>query len=100
MGFPVDIAAFRANHPEFGTSDEVSDVLVQQALDKAETQIDAGVWTTEAQEGQELTAAHILAIGPFGQDAKLVNEDGATVYSVRLEVLQKLVGRSATLVLD
>ena len=100
MAFPVTLATFRANRPEFGTSAEVSDVLVQQALDKAAGQIDSGVWSTEAGEGHELLASHLLAISPFGQDAKLVNKDGSTVYSIRHEVLQKLVGRSATMVLD
>lgn len=83
--FPLPIGAiqnpasgsFRALFPEFNTA---PDQLVQSRLDQAALRIDPAVWGSRAGEGQAYLAAHLLALAPGGQFARLVSKEGKTTY--------------------
>ncbi|MCK6585954.1 MAG: DUF4054 domain-containing protein [Polyangiaceae bacterium] len=73
----LDRATFRARFPEFNTAD---DAYVDAKLAEALLQIDASVWGTKADLGQGYLAAHLLAVSPFGQQARLSSKEGETTY--------------------
>jgi hypothetical protein len=77
-------AAFKARYPEFNPA---SDAVVTAALADAVPYIDPGLFSTDTDQAVGLKAAHILAISPFGQNARLVAEDGSTTYAKALEPL-------------
>lgn len=81
----VTVDSFLASYPEFRSAERD---LLQAKLDAAEPQVDSEVWGDKTDQGVELTAAHLLAISPFGQNARLVAKDGSTTYSKRLREMQ------------
>jgi hypothetical protein len=99
MAFPLDIATFRSRFSAFA-GQTPSDALVQAKLDEAEEQIDATVWGTKAEDGHANLTAHLLALEPFGTDARLVAKDGSTVWGTRHEELAKIVGGAYRVVLE
>lgn len=91
---------FRLQFPEFGTN--VSDPMIVQYLASAALELSPCVWgnygtvgnpMTPADQGHLYLAAHKLATGPFGQNAKLVNsrKDGfaRTAYGQEFERLMR-----------
>jgi hypothetical protein len=92
LAFPVPIGAvqnpaagsWRSLFPEFNTA---PDVLVQSRLDQAALQIDPNIWGQRAGEGQAYLAAHLLAIAPGGQMARLVSKDGSTTYKTYYDLM-------------
>lgn len=84
----MDITAFLIRFPEFG---EVDHPLLQAKLDEASREIDAGVWLTRADDGQGYLAAHLLAMSPMGNAAKLVAKDGSTTYETHYKRLVRVV---------
>lgn len=83
--FPIPIGTiqnpaagtWRSLFPEFNTA---PDILVQSRLDQAEIRIDPAVWGVRAGEGQAYLAAHLLALAPGGQFARMVSDKGKTTY--------------------
>jgi hypothetical protein len=69
----VTFDTFVASFPEFRPA---TPALVDAQIAKAVAQIDASVWGAKADLGVELLTAHLLAISPFGQQARLVSKDG------------------------
>lgn len=96
LAFPVPIGTvqnpttgtWRSLFPEFNTA---PDQLVQSRLDQAELQIDPAVWGDRAGEGQAYLAAHLLALAPGGQFARLVSKTGETTYGTRYRDLIPMV---------
>lgn len=80
------LADFRENFPEM---DKATDALVQAKLDQAIRRLDASVWGDTLADGQLYLAAHLVAISPFGRNAKLVAKDGSTIYGEIYERLAK-----------
>lgn len=85
----VTQAAFLASYPEFNPA---STELLAAKLAAAELQVDADVWGGKADLAVMLTAAHLLAISPFGQRARLVSDAGKTTYEGELSRMKKTVG--------
>lgn len=87
LAFPIPIGAtppaapasgtWRSLFPEFNTA---PDQLVQSRLDQAALTIDVAVWGDRAGEGQAYLAAHLLALAPGGQFARMVSKTGETTY--------------------
>lgn len=98
MTFPLDVATFRSRFPAFA-GQTPSDAVVQAKLDEAAEQIDETVWGTRAEAGHGNLTAHLLALEPFGQDARMVAKDGSTVWGTRHEELAKIVGGAYRVVL-
>jgi hypothetical protein len=82
----LELAAFLVLFPEFG---EVDDSLVEGKLAEALRSIDADVWGDFADDGQGYLAAHLLALSPMGNAAKLVDgKKNTTTYEGHLRRLQ------------
>lgn len=77
LPFPIDIDTWRGLFPEFSTAPTP---LVQSRLDQAAVRIDTAVWGSRAGEGQAFLAAHLLALSPGGQFARLQSEKGKSTY--------------------
>jgi hypothetical protein len=90
LAFPIPIGtvqnpaagSWRSLFPEFNTA---PDILVQSRLDQAAVRIDTAIWGQRAGEGQAYLAAHLLAIAPGGQFARLVATDGNTTYKTQYD---------------
>lgn len=83
----VTVSSFKARFPEFNNTD--SD-LVQSALDEALLQVNATVFDSKRDLGIQYLAAHILAVSPFGEPARLSDDSQSTIYYRRF---QKLVNQ-------
>jgi len=77
----VNLAAFRARYPEFGTGAAgtgASDALVTAALADAADTMDAAVWGTRYDQGHGLLTAHILSLAPNAARGARVQIPGQT----------------------
>lgn len=84
----MDLSTFRVAFPEFQTA---VDPLVQSRLDQAGKRMDPGVWADRYEEGHGLLTAHLLALSPYGQMARMVAKDGSTTYGKQFDDLTKIV---------
>ena len=73
----VDFTSFVADFPEF---EPAGRQLVESKLADARLRVDAAVWEAKTDLGVKYLAAHLLALSPFGQQARLVAKDGSTTY--------------------
>lgn len=86
----LDLAAFRARHPEF---QNVDSTLLQTKLDDAAKRLSPAVFGDRFDEAHAWCAAHLAASAPWGSAARLQGTtDGSTVYSAALERLMREVG--------
>jgi hypothetical protein len=81
----LNLATFRARFPEFADAD---DALVQEKLDEAARRTPAGEWTTVENDAHAYLAAHLLALSPFGRDARLSEKDGSSTYGTVRETME------------
>lgn len=81
-------ATFVIQFPEFGAVDPA---LVQAHLEAAALEIDLDVWGSKASQGQAYLAAHKMALSPFGNNAKLSQNNGLTTYAIHYERLMRQV---------
>jgi hypothetical protein len=65
----------------------VADALVQCALDESARRTDPRVFGARADDAVGLLAAHLLAVSPFGQQARLKSDAGNTTYNREWERL-------------
>lgn len=73
----LDLAQFRVRFPEF---DKVNDPMVNAALTRAALDINVEIWGTKQDTGHGLRAAHLLAISPMGQMARMSSKEGDSTY--------------------
>lgn len=92
---PVDLLTFKASHPEFS---EVDDELISAKIAEAELEVDPDVWRNKADVGVMLTAAHKLAISPYGQQARQTNDNGDTTYMKELRRVLRQVAHGYRLI--
>lgn len=83
---PLTLANFRIRYPEF---EGASDTLVNSALDDAMKEVSEQAFGTASQQAGFVYAAMVLAISPFGQQARLSAKDGESTYSVRWTKLSR-----------
>ena len=82
------VPAFKGEFPEFA---ETGDPIVAAALVRAEQRVDPSVWGEKADQGVAYLAAHLLAIAPYGQNARLAAATGTTLYNEEFRRLQREV---------
>ncbi len=82
----MDLPGFRAKYPEYSTA---PDDLVTLFLTDASEQLDVSVWGTYLDKGHGLLTAHLLAMAPNGQFARLDAEKGETTYGVTYKDLRQ-----------
>lgn len=95
-----DAASFKARYVEF---DSASDALVTAALAEAIPYVDPALFPNDTDRAVGLKAADILALSPFGQNARLQAKDGTTTYGKQFDDLVRIraggpwvAGQSAT----
>lgn len=73
----VTVENFIERFPEFRTAKiETIEAVIADAV----LEVDPAVWGTKTDLGVKYTAAHLLALSPFGRQAKLVSKTGGTTY--------------------
>ncbi len=78
----VDFGSFVGDFPEFESAGRS---LVESKIADAVLDIDTTVWGAKTDIGVKYLTAHILALSPFGQQARLVSKDGSTTYMKHLK---------------
>lgn len=91
---PLTVAAFRARTRK--TFAQQTDEEIGSALADALAEL-GPTWGELADKGQELIASASLARSPAGLQAKLVRDDGRTIFDAELERLRVIVGGSTGL---
>ena len=90
----LTLAQFRVSFPEFKSA---TDPLVEACLARAESLIEPSVWLGLTDEGHGLLTAHILALSPNGQMARMQTDKGKSTYGTEYQSLRQqataLVGR-------
>jgi len=84
---PWTASTFRAAKPEFS---DATDPQVETALADAGAYCNADVFGDQHDQAVGLYAAHLLAISPFGQNARLVNKQGDTTYRTQWRRLARV----------
>ena len=81
----VSLDAFTTQFKEFQGVDAT---LLQAQLSAAVLSVDATVWGAKADQGVYYLAAHMLALSPFGQNARMVDAKGQTTYWIHFRRLR------------
>lgn len=84
------LAAFLISYPEFSVS-QTPEFLVSAKLAEALEYVDAETWGTAYDHGHGLMTAHLLALTPWGQGARLNAKTTQTTYGELFERLKKKV---------
>jgi hypothetical protein len=56
---------------------------IDEAIAEAVRNTDAAVWGDKTDDGVKWLAAHLLALSPFGQQARLSSKEGKSTYGKR-----------------
>ena len=78
----VTVEIFLESFPEFKTAKIEK---IKATIADAVLQVDAAVWEKKTDLGVKYTAAHLLALSPFGRQAKMVSKEGKTTYGTYLD---------------
>jgi hypothetical protein len=81
----MTLAEFRIAYPEFKTA---TDDLVETRLAYAASRLSTTVLGTVYPEAHGSLAAHLIATTAGGQMSRMVNKDGTTQYSRRLDEIK------------
>lgn len=84
----LNLAQFRLRFPEFKNA---IDALVTETLARATAQIEPEVWGSLTDEGHGLLTAHLLAMAPNGQMARLQTEKGQSTYGTAYRQMREQV---------
>ena len=84
----MDVAEFLLRFPVF---EGTPPTLIDAKLAEATRGVDAEVFGDKTEDAIGYKTAHLLAIEPFGQTARLEADDGETTYSKRFHKLVKSV---------
>lgn len=82
------LAEFLVGFPEFGDADAD---LVEAKIASAALRVGVTVWGDQYADGVMHLAAHMLAISPYGQQARLAAKDGSSTYLVEYERMRQAV---------
>lgn len=85
----LTLASFLEGYPEFQNA---GSTLVESKLGEAALSINATVWGSKADQGHGLLTAHLLALSPYGQNARLSGPDGSSTWGDHFERLRWQVG--------
>jgi hypothetical protein len=87
----VTPASLKTNNPEFA---DIPDAIVQAKIDASELQHNAEAWGDQLDTGIELYACHLLATSPHGGMARLISDDGHSIYQENWLRMSRGVGRA------
>jgi hypothetical protein len=73
----VSVRRFKAEFPEFK---DTSEDVISANLSRASRQVNQNVWGAQADDGISLLTAHMLAMSPRGEQAKLKFKNRGTHY--------------------
>ena len=82
-------AVFLAQFPEFGNAPPG---LVERALDEAALMVDSAVYGTKTNVALGYYAAHLIAINPLGELARLQKDPEKTTYMLAFQRIQRSLG--------
>lgn len=91
-------ASFVQEFPEFFNALEKYPGLVDAKLAEATRRVAPKVWKEKTDDGVKYLAAHLLALSPYGQGARLVAKDGGTVYGETYERIKREVAAGPRLI--
>jgi hypothetical protein len=80
------LAAFRVAFPEFGAN--VADALINAKLADAANQIDPELYGPTTDQAHGLLTAHLLALAPGGQMARLKSDSSKSTYGEQFNALR------------
>jgi hypothetical protein len=75
----------------FGDMASAPEPLFNTAYAEACDRCDATVWGDKYTYGVQYLTAHLIAISPFGQQARMVSKDGSTTYGREYERIRNEV---------
>ncbi len=78
--------SFLARYPNF---EPASKIMIDEALRDAVANVDTGIFGTKTDQAVALKAADILALSPFGQNARMQKKDGSTVWGQQFLALAR-----------
>ncbi len=78
----LDNATFIARFPEFVEIDTLAPASISQAIDDAKAYVSQEHWAGRYEDGVLWKAAHLLAMTPFGENARLQRDPTETTYNV------------------
>jgi len=84
----VTVRQFKTEFPEFAETDNA---VVQARLTMATRMVNSSVWGTKADDGVKLYTAHLLAMSPMGEQARLKKENRGTIYGDQFEAMKRSV---------
>ncbi len=84
----VDRDNFCARFPEF---EPATEPMIRTAIAEAVNNVDVDVFKTKTDEAVRWKTAHLLAISPFGQQARMVSKEGGTTYGEQFMKLARSV---------
>jgi hypothetical protein len=88
----ISVADFVAYFPEFkGDGSVTTNARLQSYINHAVLRTPSDVWGDLVDQGVLYLAAHLLAISPYGINAKLGNAAGNSVYGVERSRLNRTV---------
>lgn len=100
----VNYETFIEGFPEFA---EVEKPYVERKIAEATRQVDTAVWRDKADDGISYLAAHLLALSPFGQNARLVppnakatRDEALTTYEREYQRMVRMVASGFRVVGD
>lgn len=85
----VDATSLVARFPEFAPAVTSYPDMVDACIADAELMIDRVVWGTKADMGVTYYAAHLIAINPIGEFARLDKRGEKTTYLLMYEATKK-----------
>lgn len=87
----IDGATFVLEYPEFLECYDTAPRLIQRALRQGAAFCDSGVWGSRYADGVFCKAAEILAMTPFGENARLKGDPSTSGYAITFaQMLQSL----------
>lgn len=79
----------------FKEFDGIDTTVVDARLEEAKRRTPAAVWKTKTKDAQGWLAAHLLAISPHGQNARLANDKGESPYLAERQRMELEVAAGA-----
>lgn len=88
----VSVSSFLEAFPEFSGERAATD-LIQAKIAEASRSVDSRRWGARTDDGVAYLAAHLLAMSPWGQKARLSDGNtGTTTYKGRFDEMRRQVG--------
>jgi hypothetical protein len=91
----VTVTQLKIRFPEFLNAEAT---LVQSCLNEAALMVDAEVFGLKTDTAITYLAAHLLAVNPLAEMAKLEQDDGQTTYSTVFDRIKRSVAGGARVV--